>query len=140
MPKQDLQTNIRLPASLKDKITEAAQLSGRTFTAELVWRLKSSFGSSATFMLIDRRTTEFMTLRDRYEQLELEEETLRGRLAELDGEKSAAATSERKILQKAAERIAEERAVMQTQLQRINDELTHLLDELVVRAKKALEM
>ncbi|HGM7334456.1 TPA: Arc family DNA-binding protein [Stenotrophomonas maltophilia] len=36
----DVQTNIRLPADLKQKISEAAESNGRSFTAELVHRLR----------------------------------------------------------------------------------------------------
>lgn len=43
--KDDRQTNVRLPADLKDRITQAAEQASRSFTAELVARLEESFDS-----------------------------------------------------------------------------------------------
>jgi len=43
MAREDPQTNIRLPAELKEKLMEAAKKSNRTFGAEVVMRLETSF-------------------------------------------------------------------------------------------------
>lgn len=41
---EDVQTNLRLPAKLKDRLQEVAKASGRTLTAEVVHRLEASLG------------------------------------------------------------------------------------------------
>lgn len=43
MSTDDVQTNLRMPAHLKDRLQEAAKISGRTMTAEVVHRLEASF-------------------------------------------------------------------------------------------------
>lgn len=40
---KDVQTNIRIPADLKEALAAAAKDSGRSFTAEIVKRLQDSF-------------------------------------------------------------------------------------------------
>ncbi|MBA0459338.1 Arc family DNA-binding protein [Stenotrophomonas maltophilia] len=62
--KDDRQTNVRLPADLKDRITEAAEAASRSFTAELVARLEASFDS---FLL--RRVQELEQLLEESEKL-----------------------------------------------------------------------
>lgn len=54
MAKDDVQTNIRLPAVLKDQLQDAAAASGRTFTAEMVHRLNSTFESPLQLLLENR--------------------------------------------------------------------------------------
>jgi cytochrome c556 len=44
MSTDDVQTNLRLPAKLKDRLQEIAKASGRTLTAEVVHRLEASLG------------------------------------------------------------------------------------------------
>lgn len=44
MSTDDVQTNLRLPAKLKDRLQEVARASGRTLTAEVVHRLELSLG------------------------------------------------------------------------------------------------
>jgi len=43
MARSDPQTNIRLPADLKQRLTDAAKEANRTFGAEVVKRLEESF-------------------------------------------------------------------------------------------------
>lgn len=43
MAREDVQTNIRLPAELKDLLLEAAAASGRSLSGEVVFRLSQSF-------------------------------------------------------------------------------------------------
>ncbi len=62
--KDDRQTNVRLPADLKDRITAAAEAASRSFTAELVARLEASFDS---FLL--RRVQELEQLLEESEKL-----------------------------------------------------------------------
>lgn len=42
MARTDPQVNIRLPADLKDRLDEQARASGRSLTAEIVYRLEAS--------------------------------------------------------------------------------------------------
>lgn len=44
MSTDDVQTNLRLPSKLKDRLQEVAKASGRTLTAEVVHRLEQSLG------------------------------------------------------------------------------------------------
>lgn len=69
--KDDRQTNVRLPAELKDRITEAAEASSRSFTAELVARLEASFDS-----FLQRRVQELeQRLADAEEMRSIADET-----------------------------------------------------------------
>jgi hypothetical protein len=43
MARDDLQVNFRMPAELKARLEAAAAASGRTLTAEVVYRLNASF-------------------------------------------------------------------------------------------------
>lgn len=43
MAREDVQTNLRLPADLKDLLQEAAAKSGRSLSAEVAFRLSNSF-------------------------------------------------------------------------------------------------
>lgn len=56
--KDDQQTNVRIPAELKERITLAAEAAGRSFTAELVQRLEASFYSVLEATLLQARLTE----------------------------------------------------------------------------------
>lgn len=56
--KDDQQTNVRLPAALKDRITQAAEEAGRSFTAEMVSRLEASFESVLEATLLQARLVE----------------------------------------------------------------------------------
>ena len=37
-------TSVQMPQFLRDRLTDAAAKSARTFTGEVVWRLSASFG------------------------------------------------------------------------------------------------
>ncbi|MBA2130738.1 MULTISPECIES: Arc family DNA-binding protein [Stenotrophomonas] len=56
--KDDQQTNVRIPAQLKRRITEAAESAGRSFTAEVVLRLEASFESVLEASLLYARISE----------------------------------------------------------------------------------
>lgn len=43
MAREDVQTNLRIPADLKDLLQEAARKSGRSLSAEVAFRLQESF-------------------------------------------------------------------------------------------------
>jgi len=62
--KDDRQTNVRLPAELKDRLSEAAEANGRSFTTELVGRLEESFDSPSK-----RRIAELEKQLDASDQL-----------------------------------------------------------------------
>lgn len=70
MAKDDVQTNIRLPADLKDLLQDAASLSGRTFTAELVHRLQSTFESPLRLLLENRLRESAVVAREIRAQVE----------------------------------------------------------------------
>lgn len=61
--KDDQQTNVRLPGALKDRITQAAEEAGRSFTAEMVLRLEASFESVLEATLLQARIAERSRLR-----------------------------------------------------------------------------
>ncbi|MFL9859461.1 Arc family DNA-binding protein [Paraburkholderia madseniana] len=46
MPSEDIQTNLRLPADLKERLKHAADANKRSTNAEVVARLEESFASS----------------------------------------------------------------------------------------------
>jgi len=43
MARTDPQVNLRLPADLKERLEAAAAATGRSLTAEVVWRLQETF-------------------------------------------------------------------------------------------------
>jgi hypothetical protein len=47
MTSEDIQTNLRLPADLKERLREAADNSNRSMNAEVVARLEESFTAGA---------------------------------------------------------------------------------------------
>ena len=47
MTSEDIQTNLRLPADLKERLREAAETSNRSMNAEVVARLEDSFTAGA---------------------------------------------------------------------------------------------
>lgn len=58
MARDDIQTNLRLPADLKDSLIEAAERGQRTLTAEIVTRLRESLAGSGTLPLSIRDDVE----------------------------------------------------------------------------------
>lgn len=54
MSTDDVQTNLRLPAKLKDRLQEIAKASGRTLTAEVVHRLEASLVQPTSMNRPDR--------------------------------------------------------------------------------------
>lgn len=66
--KDDQQTNVRIPAQLKRRITAAAESAGRSFTAEVVLRLEASFESVLEASLLYARTSERQFLLDQIRQ------------------------------------------------------------------------
>lgn len=57
MTSEDIQTNLRLPADLKERLRQAADASNRSMNAEVVARLEESFiGASAA--PIDEHTVD----------------------------------------------------------------------------------
>lgn len=47
MTSEDIQTNLRLPADLKERLKQAADTSNRSMNAEVVARLEESFTAGA---------------------------------------------------------------------------------------------
>jgi hypothetical protein len=47
MTSEDIQTNLRLPADLKERLRQAADTSNRSMNAEVVARLEDSFTAGA---------------------------------------------------------------------------------------------
>lgn len=62
--KDDQQTNVRIPAGLKRRISDAAEAAGRSFTAEVVTRLEASFESVLEASLLYARIAERQVLQD----------------------------------------------------------------------------
>lgn len=56
MTSEDIQTNLRLPADLKERLKQAAEVSNRSMNAEVVARLEESFAAEkgATGPIDDR--------------------------------------------------------------------------------------
>ncbi|PRY03791.1 Arc family DNA-binding protein [Paraburkholderia sp. BL25I1N1] len=48
MPSEDIQTNLRLPIDLKERLKQAADASNRSMNAEVVARLEESFSGAVT--------------------------------------------------------------------------------------------
>lgn len=58
MSREDVQTNLRLPADLKDKLQEAALENNRSLSAEVVVRLRSTFQALPAFVSAMRQQQE----------------------------------------------------------------------------------
>ena len=54
MTSEDIQTNLRLPADLKERLRQAADTSNRSMNAEVVARLKESFTGGAAAPVDDK--------------------------------------------------------------------------------------
>ncbi|MGU3496326.1 Arc family DNA-binding protein [Xanthobacteraceae bacterium A53D] len=61
MARDDLQVNLRMPAELKEALEEAARVSGRSLTAEVVRRLTSSFALVPKLEDNERRLMSLVT-------------------------------------------------------------------------------
>ncbi len=58
MASEDIQTNIRIPADLKDRVQSSAAESGRSLSAEIAYRVLQSYDLANA---LDKRTTEART-------------------------------------------------------------------------------
>lgn len=57
MTSEDIQTNLRLPADLKERLRQAADASNRSMNAEVVARLEETFGGGGS-SAIDEHTLD----------------------------------------------------------------------------------
>ena len=129
--------SIRLTPDLRAKVEAAAAESGRSLTAEIVWRLESTFSSSLTYTLIDRRLEEFEQLRAREAEWRLNKRLLTNELEALPRTDENA--SKRSQLERHIRIAGEERALAQSQLKRIEREIELLVEDLGKRVGNALE-
>lgn len=58
MTSEDIQTNLRLPADLKERLKQAAELGNRSMNAEVVARLAESFAQEMGRPPIDDHTLD----------------------------------------------------------------------------------
>lgn len=126
--KDDQQTNVRLPAALKERITQAAADSGRSFTAEMVARLEASFESVFEATLLQARLAErdeLVRVRKAYGK----------RVDALKAEVHPLPTSPDEITPDLAQRLKEivkETAVIESELRRLNDYYLRVQDDIAV--------
>jgi predicted nucleic acid-binding Zn-ribbon protein len=83
MASDDIQTNLRIPANLKDRLTETATANNRSLSAEVVSRLEASFGNTSnpiadldTFLRLQQDT-----IQSRVETVDLRIDLVKARLA-----------------------------------------------------------
>lgn len=126
--KDDQQTNVRLPAALKERITQAATESGRSFTAEMVARLEASFESVFEATLLQARLAE------RDELLRVRKE-YRKRVDALHAEVHHPLPSPDQMSPALAHRLKEivkETELIESELQRLNDYYLRVQDDIAV--------
>lgn len=115
--KDDQQTNVRIPSALKERLTQAATESGRSFTAELVARLEASFESVFEATLLQARLAE----RD---ELVRVRKAYRKRVDAMHAEFMPLPESPDKISPELAVRlkaVAKEAEIIEGELRRLND-------------------
>ena len=135
MARIDPQTNIRLPAELKEQLAEAAKSSGRTFGAEVVWRLENSFKPSTPIEMAAARMEELADLQElRYaknsevDMAEANLEILRRTKPTIEKWASAEAALQR--LRKERDSIAAYADRMQTEIKRLLEDAIKFTDSL----------
>jgi len=129
--KDDQQTNVRLPVELKQKLNEAADKAGRSFTAEVVERLEASFYSVLEATLLQARLAE-------RGELMLAQRDCEATLAEIRLDLSAA-TGKDAVTLKRREQLLVEEADMQRQWDNIEEYLNRLTGDIRFLADKLQE-
>jgi predicted DNA-binding protein len=134
--KDDQQTNVRLPSALKDRITQAAEEAGRSFTAEMVLRLEASFESVLEATLLQARIAERSRLRSAWvahrERIRsLQEELTVAAAKEAEGDTSIADRVD--LLRNEIELITGDVLRLRDYQSRVDADITILLDGLGAR-------
>jgi hypothetical protein len=82
MASEDVQTNLRLPADLKERLIAAADHYGRSLSAEVVYRLEESFQARRTDVIVFEQMMEqrIEGLNTRIEMLDLRIDMARARM------------------------------------------------------------
>ena len=82
MSREDVQTNLRLPADLKERLQQAAEKNNRSLSAEVTHRLESSFIKIAVGEreLVHRFEEHLIKLQSRVEILDMRREMIRNRI------------------------------------------------------------
>lgn len=70
MARDDIQMNIRIPATLRELLERAARTAGRSLTVEIVHRLESSFPEHIETALLLRRQEEKALIERQMEEAE----------------------------------------------------------------------
>lgn len=62
MPSEDVQTNLRLPAELKERLADAANQNKRSLSAEVAARLEATFGQPAREVVITGKAGDGLSM------------------------------------------------------------------------------
>lgn len=132
--KDDQQTNVRIPAELKERITAAAEAAGRSFTAELVERLEASFHSVLEATLLQARLTERNELLMAHRDCEATIEEIKTEIDALaDASDELKAARKRSALQSELEQLQQQWENIEFYLGRLTADIRILADKLQVR-------
>ncbi|WP_084153868.1 Arc family DNA-binding protein [Simplicispira psychrophila] len=82
MASEDVQTNLRLPADLKDRLVAAANENNRSLSAEAAYRLEESFSEKGSHIVVFEQIMEkhIGELKSRIEMLDLRRDMIRTRV------------------------------------------------------------
>ncbi|HHA2904284.1 TPA: Arc family DNA-binding protein [Stenotrophomonas maltophilia] len=131
------QFKLRIPVDLMRRIESQADSSGRSTSAEMVWRLEKSFDSRLTYDLLDRRFLEADVLNEQFVAGEARLAVLREQL-----EAAVKAKDEARIAEISAQtmRLAADMRTTARQAKRVQEEIEALTSDLNERARSVLPL
>lgn len=89
-----VKTQIRLPASLHQRLSAASEQSGRSFNAEMVYRLEKSFPAAIETQLLQARQSELARIQEEVRFINEEISELNAQLAQPSKRKIRGAINE----------------------------------------------
>lgn len=133
MPSEDVQTNLRMPADLKEALLAAAVRNNRSLSAEVVFRLVHSFSQDAGLL----QAGEPEDMRREREALKLRHEVMLGRRSMLE---AIIAFKEQMVSTLDSEKDMEAIKVLHDDLVGLRQELRGVRDEITGMQGRLLEI
>lgn len=133
MPSEDVQTNLRMPAELKEALLAAAVRNNRSLSAEVVFRLVHSFSQDAGLL----QAGELEDMRREREALKLRHEVMLGRRSMLE---AIIAFKEQMVSALDSETDMEAIKVLHDDLVGLRQELREVRDEIAGMQGRLLEI
>ena len=131
------QFKLRIPVDLMRRIESHAETSGRSTSAEMIWRLEKSFDSRLIYELLDRRFLEAGVLNKQFRAAEAKLTALRKQL-----EAAAKANDEAGLAEVRSQttQLAADMKITARQAKRVQEEIEALTSDLNERARLVLPL